>query len=268
MLTLLRIPWQSLWSVQTLVIFGRFFNLLRKFRLLVLRFLLRELWRLLRLLIFQFQLRKWLWPRPGDGTASRPPFFWHWWRTRRIREVEIESICWAKLLRAGPALSWPWSRWRGREGRRCTSSTSPPTTTPSPWSGAGLFEELKTLSFYKAPWKECIHILIYQVSSDCSNTNILSLGNRKENFIECTTQPCFELTYIMTRFTHASDPLADGAHGSLQQTGKLPTTAASSERGARQQSSSPLPSNKAICQGDLTLSSSVWTIDSTVGFRS
>ena len=143
-------------------LFGRVFHLLRRLRLLALCFLLRELWRLLRLLSLQLQRHKWLWPRPG--AASSPPHFWHRWRPRRIGEVEIESIWWTKLPRAGPALSWLWSRWRGRVGRPCTSSTSPPTTTPSPWSGVGLFEEWKTLNFYKVLWKECIHMLIYQES--------------------------------------------------------------------------------------------------------
>ena len=102
MLILLRSrrPWQSLWSLQTIVIFGRFFHLLRrKLRLLLLCLLLWELWRLLGLLLFQLQLHKWLqWPRPGVGSSSCPPYFWHRWRPGRIREVEIENICWAKLF--------------------------------------------------------------------------------------------------------------------------------------------------------------------------
>ena len=62
----------------------------------------------------------------------------------------------------------------------------------------------------------------------------------------------FWVEVMTARFTNAANPLADGACGSLQQAGKIPPRAAPSEGGPCQQGSPSLPSNQALCQGELS----------------
>ena len=140
-LLLLWIPGPSLWF---LLILGyrsieEFLSLLSELRLLV----LWELGLLLRLLLLQLQLLRWL--RPGGRTSICPPQFWHRWWKRGIGEVN--SFYWSEIFWAGHVLPWRWTRLRGRGRRSSTSSTSPPATTPLPWRGAELFGEWKILSF-------------------------------------------------------------------------------------------------------------------------